>query len=60
MARHCVKYSGGRRKKRGRKGAHCAHGKVRSGPRKGRCRKHKVGRRRSRVTKTGYRTFART
>jgi hypothetical protein len=48
MARHCVKWAGGRKRKGGRrKGAVCRHGRVKSGPRKGRCRK--VSRRRSSI-----------
>ncbi len=45
MARHCVRWASGRKKAKGkkRKGAHCAHGRVKTGPRKGRCRKQKLG-----------------
>jgi hypothetical protein len=47
MARHCVKYAGGRRKKgRGRGKRNCRFGVVKRGRRKGSCLKHKRARRR--------------
>ena len=41
MARHCVRWASGKKKKR--KGARCKNGRVKTGPRKGRCRKQKIG-----------------
>lgn len=50
MARHCVKWASGKKAKKGKKGkAHCRFGRVKSGPRKGRCRQHRVGRRKKSV-----------
>jgi len=51
MARHCVKWVSGatwRLTKKG-KGIRCAHGRVKSGPRKGRCRKRVVHRRKRKL-----------
>jgi hypothetical protein len=47
MARHCVKYAGGKKKKKGRKGKsrNCRFGVVRRGRRKGQCLKSKRSRR---------------
>ena len=52
MARHCVKYAGGKRKRKGAyrgrfrsKGRNCRFGVVRRGRRKGQCLKSKRSRR---------------
>ncbi len=51
MARHCVQWASGRKPKKGKgkKKGTCRFGRVKSGPRKGRCRQHRVGRRRKSV-----------
>lgn len=51
MARHCVKWAGGRKgrhrkRRRGRGARNCRYGVVRRGRRKGQCLKHKRARRR--------------
>jgi len=46
MARHCVKWSGRKGKRRaGHRGKNCRFGVVRKGRRKGQCLKHKRSRR---------------
>lgn len=51
MARHCVRWASGKKAAKGKKGKGkpCRFGKVKFGPRKGRCRARRVGRRKKSV-----------